>query len=267
MSKTIGIMGCGWLGLPLAKALLSHGYIIKGTTTSKEKLGILKSEGIRPFRISLSENSIYGPISDFLMSVHTLIVNVPPRLRSGNAENYVDKMQLLFDEIRKSKVHHIVFVSSTSVYGDLEGDVDESTPPIPKTESGKQLLASEEIARKSALDTTIIRFGGLIGPDRHPVTMLSGRKGLSNGNAPVNLIHLDDCIQIIVALLKNNWWNETFNAVYPYHPSKKKYYTLQAKKRGLSPPDYSADSNQKGKKIHSRKLIRVKNYDFNTTIL
>jgi 3-hydroxyisobutyrate dehydrogenase-like beta-hydroxyacid dehydrogenase len=50
----ISILGCGWLGLPLAKALLENGFAVKGSTTSQEKLSVLENSGIQPFLIALS---------------------------------------------------------------------------------------------------------------------------------------------------------------------------------------------------------------------
>ena len=62
----ISILGCGWLGFPLAKALLSKGFSVKGSTTSIEKLAVLENVGIVPFLIALSENEITGDVTDFL---------------------------------------------------------------------------------------------------------------------------------------------------------------------------------------------------------
>jgi len=260
-------MGCGWLGLPLAKSLLEDGYAVHGTTTSASKMAVLEAAGIRPYPISLQESGPEGPIALFLKSVDVLIVNVPPRLRGAHKENYVKKMQGLHRAIQAVAVQKVVFVSSTSVYGDVNGEVTEDTPPKPSTESGRQLVISENLFRKDLnLKTTIVRFGGLIGPNRHPVTMLSGRTGLQNGGAPINLIHLNDCIAILKAIVHEGWWNEVFNAVYPEHPEKAEYYTSEAKKRGIPPPQYFGDAVQKGKKIRSRKLILVKNYRFTTPI-
>ena len=267
MTNRIAIMGCGWLGLPLAKVLIQDGYLINGSTTSTEKLGNLKDVGIHPFLISLTEDGIEGDIKGLLSNVDALVINVPPKLRGGHKENYVKKMQLLHGAIRLSEVKKIIFVSSTSVYGDIDGKVTEETTPEPVTESGKQLVVSEDIFRKdNSLEATIIRFGGLIGPDRHPVTMLSGRKNLSNGNAAVNLIHLNDCIGIITEILKKNWWGETFNGVYPYHPTKQQYYTSKALGKGLQVPDYNADSEKKGKIVSSYTLTNVKDFKFTTTL-
>ncbi len=266
-TSIIAIMGCGWLGLPLAKSLLKDGYRIHGSTTSVEKIEKLKDGGIHPFLISLSEDGIKGDIKGFFSNVDALVINVPPKLRGGNAENYVKKMGLLHDAIKSSPINKIIFVSSTSVYGNSDAEVTEKTAPEPTTESGRQLLASEDIFRNDPdLQATIIRFGGLIGPNRHPVTMLSGRKNLPNGNAPINLIHLNDCIRIIVGILKRNWWYETFNGVYPYHPKKQEYYTSKAREIGLQVPDYDTDSPSKGKIVSSYNLTEIKNFEFTTTL-
>jgi len=267
LNKRIGVIGCGWLGFPLAISLINQGYKVNGSTTSVEKIKLLDKEGILPFLLSLHEDGIKGDISNFLKSIELLIVNIPPKLRAGNKENYVKKIQLLHSEIKKHTIKHVIFVSSTSIYGDLEGEVTEETIPKPNTESGKQLLAAEKIFKNdSKVETTIIRFGGLIGPNRHPITMLSRRQELPNGNHPINLIHLNDCIRILTAVLQNSWWNEVFNGVYPEHPSKEKYYTTEAKKRGLQIPDYKTNNPKKGKKVLSKSLLNVKKFKFTTSL-
>ncbi len=267
MNSNIAIIGSGWLGLPLAESLIEAGYRIHGSTTSKEKIKTLEDSGIIPFIISLSENGIEGNVLDFLKDIDIVIVNVPPKLRKSNSENYSEKMRWLHKAVREAFVQKVVFVSSTSVYGEVDGEVTEETKPRPNTESARQLLASENTFREdNGLRTTVIRFGGLIGQERHPINMLSGKKGLSGGNHPINLIHLDDCIRIIQSIIEKNWWNEIFNGVHPYHPKKKDYYILEAKKRGLQVPDYKEDNLEKSKIIDSNRLISVKNYTFTTTL-
>lgn len=257
MKNTIGIIGCGWLGLPLARSLVLLDYKVHGSTTRKEKLDILGEEGITPFLVILGEDSIKGRITEFLDEVDILIINVPPRLRGNHKEDYVRKMMLLHHEIKKSGVKKIIFVSSTSVYGDVDGEVTEETLPRPATESGRQLLEAEKVFQDDkSIQTTILRFGGLIGPDRHPVSKLSGKKVLSNGNDPVNLIHLNDCIHLIKSVLENNWWNQIFNGVYPEHPTKRSYYHEIADKYRLPRPEYQTqESTTNGKIIISRNFL------------
>ena len=261
-------MGCGWLGFPLAQSLIKEGYTVYGTTTSQDKLAFLEKAGIVSFLIAVSEEGIKGPIAELLGNVNTLIINIPPKLRGSNAENYVQKMEHVQKALKYSNVQKIVFVSSTSVYGDGQGSVTAVTVPKPTTESGKQLLSSEKLFRHIPnVETTIIRFGGLIGKDRHPITMLSGKKGLQNGNHPVNLIHLDDCVRLIESVIKKHWWGEVFNAVYPLHPTKEEYYRQIAKARGLKPPEYGQNLQSPGKLIDAHKLQSVKKFNFKTTIL
>ncbi|MDP5061803.1 MAG: SDR family oxidoreductase [Maribacter sp.] len=267
MTKKIGVIGCGWLGLPLAESLIASGYTVNGTSTSDEKISVLKAKGITPFKIALSENEIKGDIDAFLDSVSVLVINIPPKLRGkGPKESYITKITLLHQAIKKSTVKNIIFASSTAVYGDIEGTVTEKTAPQPNTESGTQLVQCEELLKNDkALNTTMIRFGGLIGPNRHPVTMLSGRENLSGGDAPVNLIHLDDCIGIIKSIIARNHYNDVLNAVYPEHPSKKEYYTQQAEKRGIPAPEYTATGKNQ-KIVTFCSIFLINNYNFLTSI-
>lgn len=268
MTKKIGVLGCGWLGLPLAKHLIDHSYIVHGTTTSASKIAILRNEGIHPHKIVLSESGIEGDIQNLLSQIEVLIIDVPPKLRGKKKESFIAKMELLHADIKKSEVSRIIFVSSTAVYGDVKGTVTEATIPKPVTESGKQLLASEQLFHGDAqLKSTIIRFGGLIGPNRHPVTMLSKRQNLSNGNDPVNLIHLNDCIHIISTILENKYWSEFFNGVYPLHPTKMEYYSYEAKKRGIPAPDYSNSAPSLLNKIIESKNFLDKSHKLHTSIL
>ncbi len=260
-------MGCGWLGLPLAQALLDRNYSVKGTTTRKQRLSELRSWGITACQIRLDDKEIQGPIEEFLNGMDVLVINIPPKLRSENSENYTSKIEMLKLHLKHSDVRKILFVSSTSVYGDLRGEVVESTPARPTTESGKQLLASEQLfLQDPAFTTTVVRFGGLIGPGRHPSYQLSGRKGLKNGGDPVNLIHLDDCLSVIISIIEKGWWNTVFNAVYPAHPAKGEYYTVECLKRGLAIPEYDPISpGSEGKTVLSSGL-QEKGFEYKADI-
>ncbi|WP_343487163.1 NAD-dependent epimerase/dehydratase family protein [Allomuricauda sp. d1] len=268
MNKSIGILGCGWLGLPLAQKLLELGHHVSGTTTSAEKLERLRSHGISPFLVKLSEDGIEGDVNGFLSEIDVLVINVPPALRSNPNSDYVKKMELLNSEMKNHKIQHVLFVSSTSVYGNQEGEITEETKPEPETESGKQLLASEQLFfDQTDFSTAVVRFGGLIGPERHPVYHLAKKERLKNGDELVNLIHLDDCIHMIVAIIENNYWEEIFNGVYPYHPTKRAYYIKEAKKRNLPNIKYTTSEVKNGKKCIISKNFLNKNYMFYTSIV
>lgn len=263
----ISILGCGWLGLPLAKRLIEKGHSVNGSTTSESKLSILENAGINPFQIMLKRESISESITDFLAESEILIIDIPPKLRGTNDDSprkiFVEKIENLIPFIEKSSLKKILFVSSTSVYGDENDLVTEETIPNPETESGKQLLLTEALLQKNQnFETTILRFGGLIGEDRHPVTSLSGRENLENADAPVNLIHQNDCIGIIEAIVNQSKWNEVFNAVATFHPTREDYYTQKAKEQNLILPKFSPEKSNIKKTISSEKIEKSLNYKF-----
>ena len=261
--KKISILGCGWLGFPLAKALLENGFTVNGSTTSTEKISTLKNAGISPFLIELGEVTINGNVSKFLDGSQVLIIDIPPKLRGTATENFVAKIKNLIPFIEKSGIKKVIFVSSTSVYSDENKLVTEETIANPDTESGKQLLSCELLLQNNSnFETTVLRFGGLIGEDRNPIRFLAGRTNIENPNAPINLIHQEDCIGIILKIIESNCWGETFNAVAPFHPSREAYYTQKAKEYDLELPIFATSKPSIGKTILSDKLEKVLNYQF-----
>ncbi|MCW1146808.1 SDR family oxidoreductase [Flavobacterium lacisediminis] len=278
MGIKISILGCGWLGLPLAKSLLSKGYEVKGSTTSESKLEVLKNAGISPFQIQLEEHQIIGTIEDFLKETDVLVIDIPPGLRreitTSQEMTFVNKVKTLIPFIEKSGIQKVIFVSSTSVYGDGFPivEITEETQPNPDTESGKQLVITETLLQSNShFKTTVIRFGGLLGDDRHPIKFLAGRTNVQNPDAPVNMIEREDCIGIIEEILKqvqhDNWeWNQTFNAVAPQHPTRKAYYHKKAEILNLPLPTFVEDSESKGKIISSKKVETILGYSFQKEI-
>jgi len=269
--KKISILGCGWLGLPLAKSLIAkRRYFVNGSTTSENKLSILKDAGINPFLVALESESISETINDFLAESEILIIDIPPKLRGNIPETsassrkvFVEKIENLIPFIEKSTIKKVLFVSSTSVYGDENGIITEETIPNPETESGKQLLLAEALLQKNQnFETTILRFGGLIGEDRHPVKFLAGKENLENPDAPVNLIHQNDCIEIIEAIIQQSKWNEVFNAAAPFHPTRQEYYTQKAKEQNLILPKFSSEKSNITKVISSKKVENILKYQF-----
>jgi nucleoside-diphosphate-sugar epimerase len=263
----ISILGCGWLGFPLAKRLIEKGNSINGSTTSENKLALLKEVGINPFLVALESESVSETAYDFLAESEILIIDIPPKLRAVNPDSekkvFVNKINNLIPFIEKSTVKKVLFVSSTSVYSDENNFITEETFPNPETESGKQLFLAEQLLQQNNnFETTILRFGGLIGEDRHPVKHLAGKENLENPDAPINLIHQNDCIGIIEAIINQSKWNEVFNAVAPFHPTRKEYYTQKAKEQNLILPQFNSEKSNIKKTISSEKIETILNYQF-----
>ncbi|MEH6764149.1 MAG: NAD(P)H-binding protein [Aequorivita antarctica] len=268
INKTIAIAGLGWLGQPLGYRLASLGYTVKGSVTTIEKATLLQQNGFDVYPVEISENGIEGEIQALLNNADCLMIMIPPGLRKNTGADYVLKMAHLLVAINESDVSKIILVSSTSVYDDSQGNVTEINDPRPETIAGKQLRQVEELFINSEeLQTTIVRFGGLIGGTRQPAKYLAGRKDLSDGNAPVNLIHREDCINILVEILKQDAFGKIFNAVNPNHPRKSDYYIQKAEELGLELPSFAENSTDEVyKQVDSENLKMILNYSFKTSI-
>lgn len=255
---TISILGCGWYGMALAKALLADGLTVKGSTTSADKLTTLQSEGIIPFLIDLS---VPLAESDFFQT-DVLIIAIPPKARSGAGAEYLPKLQRAVDSILKAEIKKVILISSTGVYADMKQAVNETTYPQPNTPSGEILHEAEALfQRQTAFKTTIIRFGGLIGPGRNPGRFFAGKKNIPNGLAPINLIHLDDCLGITKSILKQDVLGYTINACAPHHPAKSEFYSRAAETAGLEQPEFLPELKE-WKVVESVVVGDVLKYDY-----
>lgn len=233
----ISILGCGWYGLALAKSLIKKGYRVKGSTTSIEKLNSLKESGVESYQVDFStEDAIYNP--DFFQS-DVLFIAIPPKRKSGEANYYPQKIETICKAATNNKVKHIILISSTGVYENANKEFNEQDVPCPDSESGKALLLAENIvSAQKSLTTTILRFGGLFGPDRNPGRFLKGKKSIPNGLAPVNMIHLNDCIGISHAILEQKSFGKIYNACSTQHPSRIDFYTHYSMIANEIAPDF-----------------------------
>ncbi|WP_066631651.1 SDR family oxidoreductase [Labilibacter marinus] len=262
LSKTVSILGCGWLGLALAESLVKKGHNVKGSAHTPEHLEPILNLGAKPYQIGFTpELNKDADISFFESEI--LISCIPPRRRNDIATYYPQQIEALAKAAITNGVKKIIFISSTSVYPNTQSSVNEENTLPPEKESGKALILAENLLlQNNSFETTVIRFGGLIGYDRHPGRFLAGGKALKNGNVPVNLIHRDDCIGIIESIISKDIWQETFNACAPEHPTRKEFYTLAAQKAGLSEPEFISSTENNYKLIDIQKLKNKLQYQF-----
>jgi len=264
MLKTISILGCGWLGLPLGEHLKSIGYSVKGSTTSRNKLSLIENAGIEPYLITL-DPELKCEFCDEFFNSDIMIVDIPPGIRHHKDGSFhIQQIDSLKKRLNKSLVSFVIFVGSTSVYPDLNKTVSEMNTKGLTRGPENALLTVEDMMTDpdNHFETTVIRFAGLYGYDRHPVRYLASRKNLSNGLAPVNLIHRDDCIEIISEIVKQDVRNEVFNACSDKHPTRRDYYTRMALQLELKPPTFTTNSSLSYKIVSSEKLKKELGYQF-----
>ena len=246
--RTISILGCGWLGFPLAKELLTGGFIVKGSTTRSSKVPALKKAGIAPYLLVLGDG--ISDESRAFFQTDLLVLNVPPGRRRPNvAESHPNEIRKVLNFAFQAGVPHLIFVSSTSVYGRVDGLVTEETPTAPTTASGRALAKIESMIRSDfpGIDSTILRMAGLIGPQRNPATFLAGKTDLDRPQARVNLVTLQDAMQAIRAVIELSKWNTVYNVCAGEHPTRQDYYTQKSKAMGLQPPIFRGEPGNSGK--------------------
>ncbi|MDO3643320.1 SDR family oxidoreductase [Mucilaginibacter sp. L3T2-6] len=257
---TISILGCGWYGKALATALIADGHRVKGSATSAEKLAALADAGIEPFVVDFkADQETYTP--EFF-ACDVLIISIPPRTRHGEGSDYLRKIQRIIDAVTHYGGKNVIYISSTAVYGESCTEVTEADIPKPDTASGEILLQAENLFNaQQTLKTTIIRFGGLVGHGRHPGRFFAGKKNVPNGRAPVNLVHLTDCIGISKVVIRQNKFGLIINGVAPHHPQKMNFYRRAAAQAGLEIPQFMDELNA-WKIVDSTVLLQELNYQF-----
>jgi nucleoside-diphosphate-sugar epimerase len=97
-----------------------------------------------------------------------------------------------------------IYVSSTGVYGQSEGEwVDETSPCQPTREGGRACLAAERVLQDHWLGAkaVILRMGGLYGPGRIPRRrdLEAGQPIAAAEHGFLNLIHVEDAASIVLA--------------------------------------------------------------------
>jgi len=257
---TVSILGCGWLGVPLGKHLRNRRFSVKGSVTSPEKFNLLRTSGIEPYRIILSDLMVEVDDPAFF-ETDVLVISIPPRRIDGIERIFPTQIAQLIPIILKSGIRKVIFISSTSVYPENLKTASENDVLSPDKESGKACLAAENLLNHlTDFETTIIRFGGLIGANRKsgPFSPEIGSTGFKYSGEPDSSGRL---CWYYAAILEKDIWGETLNACCPEHPLKKDFYGKAAQISGIPMPLIS-DRAEAYKIVDSSKLKRLLKYKF-----
>ncbi|RAP58543.1 SDR family oxidoreductase [Oleiagrimonas sp. MCCC 1A03011] len=198
-SARVLIAGCGDVGSRAACVLREAGAEVFGLRRSSKPL----PAGVEAIRADLSDPASLAALPE---NIDRLVYLPTPDSRTPEAYRrvFVDGLERLLDALDTAKLQRIVFVSSSAVYGDHDGDwVDEETPPQPPGFNGEILLEAEHRLAARGLPATVLRLAGLYGPGRDG---LLRRLRAGEARVPVtpfwaNRIHVEDAATAIVHLL------------------------------------------------------------------
>ena len=261
---TVLVLGCGWLGLALAKSLVASGHRVLGTTTSPELIPGLEALGIEPHLLRLGAD--FGAPNEALLhrllsTAEVLVLNVPPRAAVAGA--YPALLRPVHRAVANAGTKKVLFVSSTGVYPD-EPRLMRETDAVSTRDAASDVLRAEGhfVPRYGQWKSTVVRLGGLIGPDRAPGRFLAGRRDLAQGNAPVNLLHLTDAVGVLSAIIEHEAWGHTFNVCAAQHPLRHDFYPAAAEYIQLEAPTFLDGTGINGKTIDSSLVRQVVPYAF-----
>lgn len=261
MRKTISILGCGWLGQPLGRCLVQHGFAVSGSTTTAEKMPALLREGIQPFLINLSP-AYQGTDMPLFLNSEVLIIDIPPGLKKNAPDFHIAQITNFLESVKNSQVKKIIYISSTSIYPDSNREVFEEDVTSEMEAANKTLAACEHMVAGLGREYIIARCAGLTGYDRILVRHFAGKTGLPGSKAPVNLIHRDDVVALLHQLIVKGNWNETYNLCAPHHPTRGLFYTSLAQKTKVDRPVFDEALQQDYKIVNASKITAQLNYEF-----
>jgi nucleoside-diphosphate-sugar epimerase len=143
----------------------------------------------------------------------------------------------------KSLPQHLVYLSTSGVYGDCAGELVSETRPLrPQTERAQRRADAEDRLRawgaRSGVRVTLVRVPGIYAADRLPLERL--RRGTpalaAQEDAFVNHVHADDLARIVVAALRHGQPNRSYNAVDDVPQRMGEYFDVVADSFDLPRP-------------------------------
>lgn len=260
---TVALLGCGWLGLPLAKELLAQGHRVLGSTTTPEQVPVLAAAGIEPRLLQLGPDFTPADeqaLATWLTQADVLVLNIPPR--AAVAGGYPQLLRPVHRAVAAARVKAVLFVSTVGVYPD-EPRLLRETDALSTRDASSDVLRTEGhfVPRYGQWQSTVVRLGGLIGPDRAPGRFLAGRRNLPLGGAPTNLLHLTDAVGVLRTIIAEGVWGYTLNVCAAQHPARRDFYPEAARFIGLDPPTFTP-SAATGRLIDSSQVRQLVPYTF-----
>ncbi|WP_437201170.1 SDR family oxidoreductase [Planctomicrobium sp. SH664] len=209
----VQIIGCGYLGLRAARGWTGT-HRVSALTRSPDRAREWERTGIEPVLGDLMQPDSLRQLPDCDLCLYA----VGHDRNSPHSKHavYLDGLRHVLTEYRSreassgtTKLPRLIYISSSSVYGQEQGElVNEDSACTPTTEGGQICLAAEQVVREfypvgnsvSSNRATILRLSGIYGPGRLIGRIDQLRQGIPQGANPdawLNLIHVDDAAQAI----------------------------------------------------------------------
>jgi len=193
------VIGCGYLGLRVAKKWVSAGHLVTATTRSEERAVQLREQGIKPLISDIISDQNPLPQADVILYAVGFDRCNPDQSIS---QVFVDGMARTIARVT-DPVQRFLYISSTGVYGQTDSElVDEATICQPIRDGGKACLMAEELLSQARWSGNSIRLrmAGLYGANRIPYqrAIRAGEEISAPAEGHLNLIHIEDAVDIVL---------------------------------------------------------------------
>lgn len=243
------IIGCGYLGQRVAQRWLQKSYSVSALTRSAEAAEKLQALGIMPVLGDVTQPETLAQLPE--ADVMLYAVGFDRRARHSREEVYVNGLDNVLIATA-GKVKRIVYISSSSVYGNCDGEwIDEKVTCQPSTPGGEACWEAEKVLASHADKTpgttsqVILRLSGIYGPGRllrrkeelEQQLPISGRS-----DAYLNLIHVDDAAQVAFVAAEAATAQSLYLVSDDQPVTRREYYTQLSKLFGTPDPVFAATS-------------------------
>ena len=242
------IVGCGDVGLRLARALLPRVRVF-ALTSSPHRLAELRALGITPLQGNLDQPASLARLA----GLADRVVHLAPPVEAPGAWWRDLRTQALLRGLRlRTPPLALVYASTSGVYGDCGGErVSEARPVRPHTPRAQRRVDAERqvrfLGRSAAVRASVLRIPGIYAPDRAGGTprprLLKGTPVLrSEDDVYTNHVHADDLARALAAALWRGAAQRIYHASDDSELKMGDYFDLAADLYGLPRPPRVARS-------------------------
>lgn len=210
--KHVLIIGCGDIGLRVAKTWKNAAKTVFAMARSEESMDIFRQQHLHTCQGDLDETHSLKS----LPTRQALVYYFAPPPAKGHVDT---RMANFLANIEKEGLPaRLVYISTSGVYGDQAGElINEETPVNPSVDRARRRYNAEQQLRswskQTTVPVTILRVGGIYGPGRLPLQRIKDQVPMLHEelSPQTNRIHADDLAQVCVAAAGTKAEGEIYN--------------------------------------------------------
>ncbi|AZD57841.1 Nucleoside-diphosphate-sugar epimerase [Pseudomonas chlororaphis subsp. aurantiaca] len=201
-APSVLIAGCGDVGSRLAKQLLAENWQVYGLRRTVSQL----PEGVIGVAGDLFSEQCPAAWPTTPLDYLVYSAAATEHDEAGYRAAYVEGLTHVLGWLKQNgqSPKRLLFVSSSSVYGQKDGEwIDETSPTQADSYSGRLMLEAEQVALQSGIPASLVRLTGIYGPGREWL-LNQVRQGYRVAIDPPlygNRIHADDAAGLLAFLL------------------------------------------------------------------